>query len=194
MLPDITVVNLQGGYDATTQQFRLDGRAVELVRGSKDRYRLFSTDSYSESASFTLTATIDNSGNLFDGQFSVVGRSIENLSQVGTLLSGSFSELTSSLTATRLFAEFDGRANGGFLQSDFGPFELKLNGDVSSAGGSFGINNSATWNSFSMGASAPGSGNVTSVVPEPGTAMLFGMTLLVATLRRRSRVHRMTGS
>lgn len=183
MLPDITVIDLDGGYDATTQQLSLTGRAIEIVRGSTDRTRLFNLK-YGSGADFSLTASIDSNGNLSDGQFSVTGISASDFSFRGLLLAGTFSDLTSSVTSNRLFADFAGRADGGTLQSEFGPFSLKLNGAIESAS-SFRTSNSGNWSSFTMSSSSGGSGNITSVVPEPGTAGLLSMTLLFSLRRRR---------
>lgn len=174
-LPDVVSGFIDVTYDAGTQTFTASGFSLEI-----DDDGVAPNLALDASGSFSVIATIDNSGNLVSGTVTITGTRTPAPSYGSPLVA------TSSLTG------FGFNASGTLFEFTY---TTAAGSSIGSAGSQGGIILAATTTYTSWGsdfdnliASIPGTGSGTAdtapVVPEPSAAILVALALGYAWRRR----------
>ena len=171
-LPDITSGNIQVTYNAATDLFTAVGTAFSM-----DTDGVGAPEYLITSGTFSLSATIDQDGNMTAGALTINGTIPALGANSGTLLSASLLSLMRDTSHGEIFM-FSGIPAGGDLAASFPSVGVIL--DLWDSGFTGSFQQSFTNSGMALADVAP-------IIPEPATSALFGLSLLGFIIRRNSR-------
>jgi MYXO-CTERM domain-containing protein len=177
--PDIASAFIDVSYNAATDQFVATGFATLF-----DDDGSMPPQDITPAGIFTITATVDGSGNATNGTLTISG-TIPGLGIGGTLLTGALTQFGFLDGGGPVF-DFLFSVTGGELADDYFQGVGTTVGVILSGVSGFNGNWGVSWNNLVNG--VPGTGSAvsdTALIPAPATLALLALAGLAARRRRR---------